>query len=1040
VPTFDVQALSASRYDATTLVNQPDAHDNQPLLELDYPIVIDTGASVSVTPNPDDFTEGIRTSTMTELKGLNDVTTVQGYGPVNWTIYDSNDVVRTIRTTAFYVPEASIRLFSPQSYFQEVNGGSLLVDKDKAILSTRDGDLVFPHNCCMNLPLMLPASHKQSKTVGVFREDIQELLVSTASMMSVADETNQNITATQKELLLWHWKLGHCNFQWVQALAAKPRTQDAKPLLLVKLPGVSSTVPPKCTACQLAKQSRRGAKSSTEFKLEDRDMILKSNDLQPGDCVSIDQYQSTVKGRLPHTRGKEKPDEKFNGGTLFVDHASGFIFVRHQVSLRSGETIVSKRAFERFATRHGVKIKHYRADNQPFGSQEFRESIDLSFQTLTFSGSGAHHQNGVAERAIQTTTKWARAMLLHHILHWPEAANLELWPFAFEHAVYLWNHIPRKDIKLSPIELFTGAKAGDVAAHLARMHVWGCPTYVLDPKLQNGDSLPKWDPRVRRGVFLGYSDQHSSTVGLILNIDTGYVTTQFHCVYDDLYTTVPNAETGGLLDVATFDAASWDRIVHSGLEHVFEGEDDVPVVDNWPLPADDLQVPVPLPQPPVPVPLDLPPVPVPNRSPARNAVVDDAFVPVPTPGSPPPDDTLASPSPAVRERRAPTIPVPTTPAPILRSPKPRSTAPVPTQDRRVRFNDVTPRNLIDELVEEFIVPELPEEVLQPPTTIEKETVEPRRSTRVRRPPTKFQGDNWATRYANQKVRTSVLNEQYLQSLMWDPNTTSYQTQDWKAMSATIDRWSDDEGYVDWLHPMALAAKANSADNPTWNEAMNGPNCEGYWEAMATELETLAIKKQAWEVVERESWMNVLPSTWAFKCKRYPDGLVKKLKARFCVRGDRQREGVDFFETFAPVVSWTTVRLMLILSLVLDLATRQVDYTAAFLHADIDRDPNYDLLTPEEQRRSGVYVEMPRGFSEPGKVLKLKKSLYGLKQAPRNFFQHLKSKLEKIGFVSSESDACLFIGMKVICIVYVDDTLLFSPKAQYIDEVLQKLRE
>ena len=377
----------------------------------------------------------------------------------------------------------------------------------------------------------------------------------------------------------------------------------------------------------------------------------------------------------------------------------------------------------------------------------------------------------------------------------------------------------------------------------------------------------------------------------------------------------------------------------------------------------------------------------------------------------------------------------------LRSPKPCSMAAVPTQDRRVRFNDVsTPRNLIDELVKEFIIPELPEDVPQPPTTIKKETVELRRSTRVRRPPTKFQGDNWATRYANQKVRTSVLNEQYLQSLIWDPNTVNYQSQDWKAMSATIDRWSDDEGYVDWLHPMALAAKANSADNPTWNEAMNGPNRDGYWEAMAIELETLAIKKQAWDVIEREPWMNVLPSTWAFKCKRYPDGLVKKLKARFCVRGDRQREGVDFFETFAPVVSWTTVRLMLILSLVLDLATRQVDYTAAFLHADIDRDPNYDLLTPEEQRRSGVYVEMPRGFSEPGKVLKLKKSLYGLKQAPRNFFQHLKSKLEKIGFVSSESDACLFIGMKVICIVYVDDTLLFSPKAQYIDEVLQKLRE
>ena len=84
--------------------------------------------------------------------------------------------------------------------------------------------------------------------------------------------------------------------------------------------------------------------------------------------------------------------------------------------------------------------------------------------------------------------------------------------------------------------------------------------------------------------------------------------------------------------------------------------------------------------------------------------------------------------------------------------------------------------------------------------------------------------------------------------------------------------------------------------------------------------------------------------------------------------------------------------------------------------------------------------MPRGFSEPGKVLKLKKSLYGLKQAPRNFFQHLKAKLEKIGFVSSEADLCLFISEKVICIVYVDDTLLFSSHSEFIDEVLSQLRE
>jgi hypothetical protein len=157
-------------------------------------------------------------------------------------------------------------------------------------------------------------------------------------------------------------------------------------------------------------------------------------------------------------------------------------------------------------------------------------------------------------------------------------------------------------------------------------------------------------------------------------------------------------------------------------------------------------------------------------------------------------------------------------------------------------------------------------------------------------------------------------------------------------------------------------------------------------------------------------MNVLSSTWTLRCKRYPDGLIKKLKALFYVRDDKQLEAVDYIETHAPVVSWTTIRLMLIPAFILGLTTQQIDYTSAFLHASIDKE---------------VYVEMLCGFCEPGKVLKLQRSLYGLKQAPKNFFQQLRDKHEHICFTSSTSDSCLFISEKVICIVYVDDTLLFS---------------
>ena len=137
-------------------------------------------------------------------------------------------------------------------------------------------------------------------------------------------------------------------------------------------------------------------------------------------------------------------------------------------------------------------------------------------------------------------------------------------------------------------------------------------------------------------------------------------------------------------------------------------------------------------------------------------------------------------------------------------------------------------------------------------------------------------------------------------------------------------WKSPEGFhhtygglIEEFHPLARLMKANLEDNPTWNQAMNGIHASGYWKAMEVELDALN-KKGAWDEVERTPEMQIVQSTWAFKCKRYPDGSVNKLKARFCVRGDTQIEGIDYFETFAPVVTWTAVRLMFVLFLALKL--------------------------------------------------------------------------------------------------------------------------
>ncbi len=88
----------------------------------------------------------------------------------------------------------------------------------------------------------------------------------------------------------------------------------------------------------------------------------------------------------------------------------------------------------------------------------------------------------------------------------------------------------------------------------------------------------------------------------------------------------------------------------------------------------------------------------------------------------------------------------------------------------------------------------------------------------------------------------------------------------------------------------------------------------------------------------------------FKCKRYPDGLIKKFKACFCARGDMKLEGINFFETYAPVIQWTTVHLMLILEVFLGLKPKKGDVTASFLHADLEEGKN-------------VFIKMPKRFEQ-----------------------------------------------------------------------------
>jgi hypothetical protein len=106
------------------------------------------------------------------------------------------------------------------------------------------------------------------------------------------------------------------------------------------------------------------------------------------------------------------------------------------------------------------------------------------------------------------------------------------------YATHVYNTTP-KDV-FCPADIFFGS--GVLIHRLMDLHIWGCPLYVLDPKIQQGQKLPRWEPRSKRGMLMGLSQQHASEVPLVLNLGTGSITTQFYVVFGDLFTNVPSIE------------------------------------------------------------------------------------------------------------------------------------------------------------------------------------------------------------------------------------------------------------------------------------------------------------------------------------------------------------------------------------------------------------------------------------------------------------------------------------------------------------------
>lgn len=212
------------------------------------------------------------------------------------------------------------------------------------------------------------------------------------------------------------------------------------------------------------------------------------------------------------------------------------------------------------------------------------------------------------------------------------------------------------------------------------------------------------------------------------------------------------------------------------------------------------------------------------------------------------------------------------------------------------------------------------------------------------------------------------------------------------------------------------------------EALEGPEKAQWLAAVQDELLSFE-KNSAWELVDAPKDGTIVQCKWVLR-KKYDSENNVLYRARLVAKGFTQKYGVDYTETFSPVVRHTTLRLLFALSVKLGLDVTHLDVKTAFLNGDLEEI---------------IHMKMPDCYNSNSsvcKVLKLKKAIYGLKQASRAWNKKVDNCLVSNGYKRSKIEPCMYIkdinGCKNIVTVYVDDFFIFSNDKIETDSLKQIL--
>jgi len=212
--------------------------------------------------------------------------------------------------------------------------------------------------------------------------------------------------------------------------------------------------------------------------------------------------------------------------------------------------------------------------------------------------------------------------------------------------------------------------------------------------------------------------------------------------------------------------------------------------------------------------------------------------------------------------------------------------------------------------------------------------------------------------------------------------------------------------------------SEASKSPEWRDAMN------------QEFDAL-LSQNTWSLCPLPIGCHAIQNKWVYKLKQKPDGSIKRYKARLVAKGFDQRCGLDYTETFSPVIKPATVRVVLAIVVHFNWSVQQLDISNTFLHGQLQED---------------VYMTQPQGFVHPefpNHVCKLHKAIYGLKQAPRAWFNRLSDSLLEFGFTQSLVHTSLFLfhqgAVHLFLLIYVDDILITGTHSSVIVTLLAKLQ-